>query len=105
MQYTQIIAVAIGLLWCVLLGGLIVFGLLMWRRHVKNQKLRALVASLMAEHKEERKHLVECPKCFYGKTWRPEVLAGNFSLDYDEPLLEDCQACAGEGFIPRNQLL
>lgn len=92
------------LILCVPFGALIGYGVVLWVRHVKDRKLRALVATLMAEHKEARKHLVECPRCFYGKVWRPEVLAGEFPFDYDEPLLEDCRSCAGEGFVPRNQL-
>jgi hypothetical protein len=71
------------------------------RMSKKDQEIRTLVAGLMAEHRERRKHLVECPHCWYGKTWRPEVLSGTYSFDSDEPMMTDCKVCEGEGFLPK----
>lgn len=92
------------LILCAPAGALVGYLLIKWQHYKRDQKLRALVAGLMAEWKEERKHLVACKHCLYGKTWRPEVIARNFPIDSDEPWMEDCEYCGGEGFVPKVRL-
>jgi hypothetical protein len=72
---------------------------------LKDRRIRKVVAKCMAEHKAWRETQVECPNCLYGKTWRPEVMAANVDdIDFDEPLLTDCQKCNGSGLLPRKNL-
>ena len=71
------------------------------RRYKRDQELRKVVAGLMAEYREERKKKMECPNCYGGKTWRPSIVARGFPVDTDEPWMEDCEKCEGEGLIPK----
>lgn len=92
------------LILCAPVSALLGYLAIKWYRYKKDQELRELVRRLMSEYREARKQQVECPHCLYGRTWRPEIIAEGFPIDSEEPWMEDCLVCEGDGFLPKAQM-